>query len=331
MRILVSPLDWGLGHATRLIPIIRSLLAKGDEVVVAGSGSSLQLLRSEFPLLECVPLRSFSPKFSSNLPQWIMISLQVPKFLICMYVEHYRTEQIVRKMHIDEIISDNRYGVCSSLCKSSIITHQLSPLPWRGSSYIVNSIISRIVGRWISRFDECLIPDYASDGNGLSGRLSVSQYVKCKTTCIGLQSRLVDDDHNRHENIDVLALISGPEPQRSILEQLVLTVAKHSRREFLVVNGTITAIDKVCDNVRIVGSPSAAELKAYIKSAKTIICRSGYSTLMDLMLMGRRAILVPTPGQAEQEYLAERCKDIGFDSVEQRNFILFCEKKNRDL
>lgn len=328
MKILVSPLDWGLGHATRLVPIIRKRLAEGCEVVIAGSGLSLRLLRMEFPELECATLKSFSPRFSSHVPQWLMIMLQTPLFLLYILYERWQTASIVRRYNIEEIISDNRYGVRSSYCKSSIITHQLSPLPWRGSSVFVNTIISRIIGQWISQFDECWIPD---DEACLSGRLSVSKFVRSNIIYIGMQSRLSAVDIRERDDVDVLAMISGPEPQRSDFERQILTVAAASERRFLLVNGTMSETRVQRGNVTIIGSATAEEMASYIKSARTIICRSGYSSLMDLMVLGRRAILVPTPGQAEQEYLAERCKAMGFDSVEQRNFVLFCEKKLRDL
>ena len=327
MRILATPLDWGLGHSTRLIPIIERHIEAGDEVLIAGSGRSLKLLRSVFPELKVLKLRSFSPRFSSIFGQWLMIALQSPIFLLYIYYERISTWRIVRKYGIDEIISDNRYGVRSSRCRSSIITHQLSPIPWSGSSGLINKLLSKIIGRWISRFDVCLVPDFASDGKGLSGRLSVSKYVSCPIEYIGMLSRLSAVEASDNVQVDVLAIISGPEPQRTEFEHLLLLLSKNNNRKYLIINGKVNGCQQKFDNVTIVGNAMARELASYIKSARTIICRSGYSTLMDLMTLDRRAILVPTPGQAEQEYLAERCKEFGFESVEQKNFVDFCTQK----
>ena len=303
MKVLVTVLDWGMGHATRTSCIVRQLLGDGNEVVLAGSGHSLNMLKCEFPWLKSVSLPSFSPWFMRNAPQWVAIALQVPKFIFYYYWEHYLTFKLVRQMNIDMIVSDNRYGVRSRKCRSILVTHQLSPIVAIWVPEFFNRIFDRVIAHWINKFNEVWVPDISPFPDGLAGRLADPRYIKTKVKTIGLLSRLDDiyamkDDESRRLPIDHLAIISGPEPQRSVFEQDI-------RELFAALDGRKIVLDGQ-------NYTDPKTLSAFIGAAKNIYCRSGYSTIMDLMKMGHSAYLTPTPGQAEQEYLCERMTIFGF-------------------
>lgn len=306
MKILVTALDWGLGHATRTVPVIRYLLSKGHTVVLAGSGRSLMLLHNDFPQLDVVELESFSPRYFRRLPQWLAIAMQTPRFVRCIRREYKQTQTIVKQLNIDAIVSDNRYGVRSDRCQSVLLTHQTAPHIASWAPRWIERLFARALSRYINRFDLCLIPDTAPSPDGLSGDLSDLRYVRCHVKRVGLLSRTdISNVVTISQSIDWLAIISGPEPQRTLFEQAVANFFTHQDGRKIIVRGLPPAnLTFAINGIEYHSHCSPLELKALIMSAKNIIARSGYTTLMDLMTLNRRAILVPTHGQAEQEYLA---------------------------
>lgn len=323
MKILVSALDWGLGHATRIEPIINYLEDNGHSVVIAGSGNSLQLLKRDFPNLECAELQSFSPWFFKHLPQWLAIAIQVPNFLLSIKKEYKLTQSLLNKYDIDIIISDNRYGVRSEKCKSYIITHQTSPKISSWCPHWFEKILSKRLCKYINKFDECLIPDKEPAPNGLSGILSDTQYVTTSIRYIGYLSRLsLAKGECMTNNVKWLAIVSGPEPQRTLLEKSISNFFKQKDGRRVIIQGLANKHESnTIDGIEYISHCSPTELKSLIKNADNIICRSGYSTLMDLLTLNKKALLIPTPGQAEQEYLAIRAKELDFEIEAQKGFI----------
>ncbi|HEX6225949.1 MAG TPA: glycosyltransferase [Chryseolinea sp.] len=319
-KILIAPLDWGLGHATRCIPIIEALLKRGCTVLVAGSGESLQLLRHEFPSLTFFALPPYAPKYSYDDSMVLSMARQIPKFVSVIRKEHLLIESLVERHNIDLVISDNRYGCWSSMVTSVFITHQLNILMPRRLGWI-EPVVRNLNQNLIRKFSQCWIPDYSENDLRLSGRLSESDKISLdRITFVGPLSRF-QPTVNADNEYDLICVLSGPEPQRSIFEEKVCSQLRISGLRYLVVRGILQSAAATRENE--IGFLSTEDLQRVISKSSVVIARSGYSTIMDLVVLGKKGILVPTPGQTEQEYLADRWKRNGvFYSVPQHEFDL---------
>ncbi len=314
-RVLVTALDWGLGHGTRTSAIVGTLKRRGCMITLAGSGRSLELLRHDHPELASVELKSFSPRLSRGRTQWVAIGMQVPAFLWRTWCERRETAALVDALRPDLIISDNRYGVWDRRCASVMITHQLRPRVSRHCPRWIEGIVAYALRQMMKRFDGILVPDWRI--GGLSGDLSAEGSEGLRVHKIGIVSRLSDTEAEVVGDVEWLGLVSGPEPQRGMFEkELIGRLEKETGRRVVVCGrGVGQEGDRRTEGgVEVIGHADGPRLKGLILSARKIICRSGYSTIMDLAALGRRAELIPTPGQAEQEYLAERLK--GWDGWE---------------
>ncbi len=297
-KILICPLDWGLGHATRCIPIIRELLTRGCEVKVASSGDALALLKSEFPALSFYEITGYRPFYGSSKWFALSLALQIPKFSRAIRREHEEIGKIVQQEAIEVIISDNRYGCWSAEVPAILITHQINIKAPRLLSRMVNSVNRR----WIGKFTSCWVPD-REGANSLAGDMSANPGIDINY--IGPLSRF-----SRREPLntkyEVLAIISGPEPQRKIFETLVRHELKKSGKKALMVRGLPQLNERTNDGMlEEVAHLTADKLNQVILESEMIISRPGYSTIMDLAALGRKAVFVPTPGQPEQEYLGK--------------------------
>lgn len=309
--ILYCILNWGLGHATRSIPIIQGLLQKGHSVIVVSSGRSLALLRKEFPGVHCIDLPDYNVRYHRSgfalLPYMLW---QLPRIFCRIVREHEETERLVDQWGVDVVISDNRYGCFSEKIPSFFITHQLRfQLP---KAFQWSAVASEIFNAyWAQKYRMILVPDVKGVPN-LSGALSHSGWISRhpKVRYIGLLSSLDFAENSFDTSIDYLVLISGPEPQRTVFEEIVLRQIVDLSGEKRVVLGKPE--EGEAKTPWIFPHVSRAKLALWMKSAEWIIARSGYSTLMELMALGKKAILVPTPGQPEQMYLAKHVKHSGF-------------------
>lgn len=299
LKILVAPLNWGLGHATRCIPIIKELINQNVEVLLASDGRSYELLKSEFPQLKLYKLTPYDVIYASE-SMIFNIAAQLPKILIAIYKEHKSFSKIIHSEKIDGIISDNRFGCYHNDVYSVYLTHQLNiKIPLKPVE-----MFTRLVNRKIiDRFDECWIPDYPGKGN-ISGELSKPNKIS-NSKFIGTLSRF--EFKEVQKKYDVLALLSGPEPQRSIFEKLVFEQLKKLPLKSAIIQGKTEVNEKILkDNIEIFSHLKESELNDVILSSDVIIARSGYSTIMDLIQLKKPALIVPTPGQTEQEYLADK-------------------------
>ena len=311
--VLVCPLDWGLGHATRCIPIIRQLIETSARVILACDGPQLHLLRSEFPQLEHIVLQGYNVKFSRVIPLSLRMILDAPRLLLTIKKEHKILQQLIQKHNIDIVISDNRYGLWNRNIYSVIITHQLNIIP-PGWLQPFERLLHHHTHKLLEKFNECWIPDAAGEIN-LSGKLSHGRNLPKNAHFIGLLSRF-DREGSQGEsksNYKVVAIVSGPEPQRSLFEESLLAQLPINNLPCLLIRGLPgnTNINKKNELLDIADHLSARELEPILRSKPLVICRAGYSTLMDIAITGNKAILVPTPGQTEQEYLAKKLSDEG--------------------
>lgn len=304
-RILVSPLGWGLGHATRLIPIISDLIGKGCSVVVAGDLPSNELLRLRFPDLEYIHFPSISVKLSRGRLRIIRLVDIALRFFLLTRLEHKKLKAIVKEYMIDMVISDNRYGLWGATQQSVLITHQLRilfPRPFRWAE----PIGQWYVRRYAEKYTECWVPDN-EQGFRFSGDLSNPKKLPNNIRYIGIQSRFSSVEVEKAESEwDLVGIVSGPPPQRDIFEQILISVANRLKLKVLIFQGLPLGprLARVVGNATLMSHLPDEQMAQAIVSAKLLICRSGYSTVMDLVALNRKAIIIPTPGQSEQEYLA---------------------------
>ncbi len=295
-----------MGHATRCIPIIHALLKANYEPVLASDGEALLLLQKEFPLLKSVELPSYNiryPKKGKNLR--FKLLLQLPFIISAVKREQKIISQFIEKESIAGIISDNRFGVFSKKVPSVYITHQLKVLSGK-----TTFITSKIHQQYIKKFDECWVPDTEENPN-FSGDLGHLKKHNFKLKYIGVLSRF----HPKESEIkyDLLLLLSGLEPQRTLLENKLLNELKNFKGEIIMVRGVFSTSEITAKkNLQIVNYLLANELEQVISQSNLVIARSGYSTIMDLAILGKRVFFIPTPGQFEQEYLAETLQEKGF-------------------
>lgn len=317
-KILVAPLHWGLGHATRCIPIINSLKQHNYEVLLASDGAALELLRKEFPALESIELPSYQISYSKKgaLFKLKMIS-QIPNIRKTISEERKLISRLVEDRKIDGIISDNRLGVRSKKIPSVFLTHQVNVLS--GNTSIFSSKLHQNV---IKKFDECWVPDLEGPVN-LSGKLGHSDRLDFDLKYIGPLSRMKKKD--LPIKYDILALLSGPEPQRTLLEEKLTESLLQLDKKVLLVRGVVENTEKRTFNkhIEIVNFLGTQSLETAINESELIISRSGYTTIMDLAALEKKAYFIPTPGQYEQQYLAKRLKERGLvPSCKQDKFAL---------
>ena len=299
-RIFVAPLNWGLGHTTRCIPIIKELVAQGAKVWLGSDGRAARLLAAEFPNLPLIEL----PSYQISYPYQNMLlnmALQSPRFFSAIKKENQAIQHLQKQHQFDCIISDNRFGCYHPKVNSIFITHQANIL---AQPRIAQKAASWVNQQLIRRFNKVWIPDFENEP-GLAGPMSHGQFSFAHKH-IGILTRM----HKKEsvQKYDLAVVLSGPEPQRSIFEELILSQAVELEYRVLVVKGKTEREEHyfINDRIEVINSLSGEALNEKMLLAKTIMSRSGYSTIMDLVALQKPAILVPTPGQYEQEYLAKR-------------------------
>ncbi len=339
MKILIAPLNWGLGHASRCVPLVQRLLNDGHEVILGGDGESLTLLRKHFPKLRYTYLAPLNLRYSAGSRQVWAIIKAMPKLIKWAIQDHLMLKTLLREEHIDQIISDNRFGLYLKQGQTTsndvkqpqtiYLTHQLHIMLPRGWKW-AEPIASRIHARIYARYNKVWVPDYQDPQQSLAGELSHSTFNIQHSTLIeyiGPLSRFEmskDRDIEISKQYDIVAVLSGLEPHRTLLEKELIARFSNDQRpttndqipSVLIVQGLMhrpnTRIKR--GNITILPYMSDAELASALLGAKHIIARSGYSTIMDLEALGlltansqqltAKMELIPTPGQPEQEYLA---------------------------
>jgi uncharacterized protein (TIGR00661 family) len=301
-RILVAPLDWGLGHATRCVPVIRALRQAGAEVIIAADGRSYYFLQEEFPELTLVRLPGYSVSYPRSRYLTLNLLLQSPRILKQIHREHKLVKELVNAHKIDTIISDNRFACRSEQTYNIYITHQLHI-----KAPVAGGMATRIHRNYYERFDEIWVPDFEGEEN-LSGELSHKIRPAIPTHFIGPLSRFSNRiKAEKPDDSFILILLSGPEPQRSLLEEILIEQFKHSAENIKLVRGITEANEtqEIRAGFLSYDHATSAQLELWIQQATVVIARSGYSTLCDLAVFGKKLIAIPTPGQTEQEFLAQ--------------------------
>jgi len=300
--ILICPLDWGLGHATRCVPLINQFIVDGHQVIIGADKKPLAFLKQEFPSLKNVIIPGYKVTYGEKGSS-LKLFYESIKFFNFIKEEHSFIDKIIEEHNIDLLISDNRYGLWSKKVKSILLTHQLYVKAPLGEK-----IAHQKIEKLISNFDECWIPDVAGQVN-LSGDLSHLHPINGKHKFVGSLSRfpVTDLPISAKKEYDVIAVLSGPEPQRTVFEKLVINQIETTGLSGVVVrglpgDGSILKIQNA--NIDVFNHLETSRLEEYILKSRVVVCRAGYSSIMDLVALHKKAILVPTPGQSEQEYLA---------------------------
>lgn len=319
MKILIAPLNWGLGHATRCIPLIRHYLAAGDEVVLGGDGESIKRLRHTFPDLRVIDLPSLELRYTDNAQQRGFYLRAIPALIRFTIADYYYLRQQLAIEHFDLVISDNRFGLFSRQTRCVYMTHQLYvQLPKR---LRVFQPLARALHACIyKRYNEVWVPDYADPTHNLAGALAhggrfdrYAKYIGPLSRFSNLEARSQKSEtltgvQKPEASAPIIAILSGLEPQRTLFEQSLIARFKESTEPILIVRGKIggPATATQIGAVTLVPHMNDEQLLPLMQQAKKIIVRSGYSTIMDLSVLGLlcKAEFHPTPGQSEQEYLA---------------------------
>jgi len=322
-RILVAPLDWGLGHATRCIPLIRELIRQGAEPWLAGEGAQQNLLQAEFPQLNFLNLPGYRVRYGrSRFGMFRNIFFQVPSILKAIKNENAWLKHAVKEHQFDAVISDNRYGLYHPDIRTVFMSHQLNiKSPFGKWS---ERILQKKNYKYINRFVSCWIPDEDGDIN-LAGELShPAKKPSIPVHYAGILSRFQKTGTEVKKG-HLLFILSGPEPQRTILENKIIAEIAHYPGTASIVRGLPGSANIIpsTNMIRFYNHLAASEMNKEIEDANYIISRCGYSSVMDIVTLKKKSILIPTPGQTEQEYLADYLmkKHIVF-SVEQKNFTI---------
>lgn len=314
--ILIAPLNWGLGHATRCIPIIKALQENNFIPIIASDGIALALLRKEFPYIQTLELPSYQIEYAKNGKnfKWKLLK-NLPKMMEAIWEEKRLVKKWVKKYAIEGIISDNRLGVFSPKVPSVFITHQLNVMT--GNTTWITSILHQKI---IKKYTECWVPDIENAPN-LTGKLGHLKTNTLDLKYIGPLSRL----HKKEvpQKYDLMVILSGPEPQRGILEELL-------KREVLRFDGKVVFIKGIVEkeqkkeeieNITYYNFMNTRQIEQTFNESEIVLSRSGYTTIMDLAILQKKAFFIPTPGQYEQEYLAKKLKNNNLvPYVEQDNF-----------
>lgn len=284
--VVIAPLDWGLGHATRCIQIIKQLFQQGNSIIFAGTIPQIQLIQKDFPDIIFEEVKGYNVQLDSNRSTYWQLLKQLRQMNRLVKDEKQIAAALVAKYDVDVIISDNRYGFFSPNTINIILTHQLNPqIP------LFRKGVRKKIGAYISMFDHCWIPDvenYSICGELLNAQLSIPvQYI-------GHLSRFKAND--AVAEFKYLAIVSGPEPERSRFLQVMKEALSKSQETYKIVSPL---------GEDVVLNPSTQELENLLNSCDMVISRAGYTTIMELIGLKKKALLIPTPGQYEQEYLAK--------------------------
>jgi len=322
-NIIICPLEWGLGHAGRMVPLARKLKEAGHNVII-GAGDELRSFFMSELKVATVGFPGYRPSYSRFLPQYLALLMRIPALIAGIISENHRIKKIIAGNNIDILISDNRFGLWNRSVTTVYITHQIRiPFPSRLRFLEWSGILFHRF--FINKFDFCFIPDLPGDIN-LSGRLSHGLRLPSNTKFIGILSRFTISEKPgpvaRHDLPHNTIILSGPEPQRSILRQKLINIFQDKEMVTVILEGRPSDLQETSrsGNLIFYNHPASEKMQMIISGSTNIITRSGYSSIMELVSLNCGALLVPTPGQTEQEYLAEYLAGKEwFTTVKQRN------------
>jgi predicted glycosyltransferase len=319
LNILICPLEWGLGHAARMIPLARKLREMNHNVIIGSGEEHLSLFRKELPGLLLINFPGFKPGYSRFLPQYLSLLFKTPLLLYHIFAEHYKLKKILAENSVDIIISDNRFGLWNTSVTSVYVSH-MPLIPFPEPFKFLESIGVALHKKIIKKYSFCYIPDLPGDLN-LSGRLSHGIKLPDNVRFIGILSRFINSDRQQNEtpkkSEHITVILSGPQPQREILRQKLIPLLKDIQTQTIIFEGKPYKSGDIVryGNISFYSHLPAPKMKEIIESSRNIIARSGYTTIMEMVSLKCNALIIPTPGQTEQEYLAKYLSEKGWFST----------------
>lgn len=297
--IFIAPLDWGLGHATRCVPLIRKL-SQNNTLILGVTPLTKLIFDDEFPNLKKIDLEPYNISYSQKQSLTLKLLLDFPRIKKVIKKENEQLKHLIKENKIEVVISDNRLGLFNTEIETVYMTHQVNI-----QAGICSFLANKIHHYYIKNYNKIWIPDFDNVQQSLAGKLSQPSPFK-NTSYIGPLSRLEKNGSNEF-SFDYLFLVSGPEPHRTSFENTLIEIATKTNKKVCLVRGTNLNLEtKISGNMTVFDLPNSNILSQLITNSETIVCRSGYSTLMDLHYLSKtKLILIPTPSQPEQIYLAE--------------------------
>ncbi len=327
-KILVSPLSWGLGHATRDIPIINDLIARGHTVGVAATGIALELLSREFPDLDFYDVEDYPSPYTSDGFSVPRVVALLPLMMDHIGREHRIITRIVKRGGYHLVISDNRFGAFSKDVPCLFISHQIR-FSAPGNIESVERMMEVFNGRYHRHFERVIVPDNPPGPRSLAGKLGLARRPLTKRRAYYMGILTDVRKQNVPRDIDYLVSISGPKVTKDALRQAVMEqIGGLSGKKIILLADPGADFEEKLDNDTLIKSHAArTEMADLMNRAKFVITRSGYTTVMELAELGKKEILfVPTPGQTEQEYLSAYYEDMGWiHSASQHNLDLIAD------
>lgn len=308
--VIVAPLDWGMGHATRCIPIIQQLLDQQCKIIFAGTDIQINLIQKDFPSITCEKIPGYEVTLDSQTSTYPQILAQLRGMKKMAKQEHNIASSLSIKYNADVVISDNRYGFYSREAYNVFITHQLNPqVP------IFGKRVRRLLNSFITFFDCVWVPD--NEEKPICGELTQSK-LSIPIFYIGLLTRF--NKQHISEDLDFLVIVSGPEPERSRFQKRMFEILKNKECSYRIVTPNIV------DEENFIVNPSTQELENLINRSSMVISRGGYTTIMELLSLQKTAILIPTKGQFEQEYLSQIMKEPTIKFLSEDELQIFLNK-----
>jgi len=303
-KICIAPLDWGLGHATRCISLAKALMQLNYQIFIASEGYHEAILREALPEATFLPLAGYRIQYSKNA-KWFLLKIiaQLPKIIFTVYYERNWLRKMHKQFKFDVIIADNRFGFYHKKVPSVFITHQLNIQT--GYNW-TNKLIQIVQYRYIKKFSALWIPDIEGSDN-YAGILSNPLHKPSMPTWyMGALSRLSTSTTGAFNQIKFLGIVSGPEPQRTLFENALWIQGNAGDAAFAMVAGRPMSNNEptISLNGKLYPHANGTDLVGLIESTECIIFRGGYTSLMELIPFKKKLIIIPTPGQTEQQYLA---------------------------
>ena len=278
----------------------KELNSLGHNIIFGVNDEQKHLLKEELDFARYIQFEGYNIEYPKRGSMGIKMLLEFPKILTRIRTKHNELQALIDKHKLDLIIADNRFGLYTQKIPCTYITHQINIQ----SPNLIKNQLHKIHGKYINRYTDCWVPDSEGEIN-LGAELS---HGKLHDNCsyIGPLSRFNEKATSENEDIDYLAIISGPEPQRSEFESIAINEFKKLNNKCAIVAGKpLLKKQKSIDNIHYFSHLNSNELFKIMCRSKKIICRPGYSTIMDLSTLQKPAHFIPTPGQTEQEYLAK--------------------------
>ncbi|MEK6968538.1 MAG: glycosyltransferase [Nanoarchaeota archaeon] len=300
--------NYGLGHATRMLPVIMKLIEQGEKVTIVAKGNSLLMLKNELGDASNYELMQYEVplKFSDKGFSMFETLKAGPSFISLISSQKKWLENFSAKEKIDRVIADGEIGYHLKNKKSFFVNNQLRLLP--GS--LLGDGTELLTDVFSKGFEKVIVPD---DENGTLGGLLTSKtrfYDKKRLAYVGILSSI--RKKNVVRNVDYFISISGPGISKEVFTRQVMEQLHLLKGKVVVALGRPDLKEIASKgNAKIYPYLNRKQQESFLNKAKLVISRSGYTTMMELAEIDKKAFFIPTLNHPEQEYLAKFQKNSG--------------------